>query len=232
MSEFYSRYFTNAQKPKKLLIFLHGYNNTLSEMMPVYQSLCDVVKGLVIAAPQGKMHSDKEQNRKSWYKISGFDAEGKRFQEETSVEEIAQIYQQAAPVLSATAREVNAYIDKVQKKYCLDDAHTYIAGFSQGAMLAIWTALTRERQLKGCFVLSGLAAANQPLEAKIKSRPYVYLFHGQKDDKVLFKCMDYTKRWLQSQKVPVQAKAYARLKHEICAQELNSLSQIMNQPSA
>ena len=230
MPEFYSRYFTNAQKPKKLLIFLHGYNNTLSEMMPVYQTLCVTVKGLVVAAPQGKMHSDKEQNRKSWYKISGFDAEGKRLQEETTVEEIARIYQQAASVLSATAREMNAFIDKVQKKYGLDDAHTYIAGFSQGAMLAIWTALTRQRQLKGCCVLSGLAAANQALKGQIKSRPDVYLFHGQKDDKVLFKCMDYTKRWLQSQKVPVQAKAYARLKHEICAQELVYLSKIMNQP--
>ena len=230
MPHFYSRYFTQSQKPQKLLIFLHGYNNTLLEMKPFLETLSNTVQGLVVAAPQGKSHSDKEPNRKSWYKISGFDAGGRRLKEETSVEEIADIYNQAAPILSVTAREMNAYIDDVQKKYGLDDEHTYIAGFSQGAMLAIWTALIRKCNLAGCFALSGLAAAHQALDSQLASSPKVYLFHGLKDKQVLFKCLPYTKQWLENKKIPVYVQILENTGHEICPQELAFMANIMNQP--
>lgn len=228
MLDFNSRYYTNSKKPQKLLVFLHGYNNTLSEMRPVYRLFCQNIKGLVVAAPQGKSHSEKEPKRKSWYKISGFDSEGRRLKEETPVEEIAQIYNQAAPVLSETAMEINQYLNRVQQKYGLDDAHTFIAGFSQGAMLAIWTALIRRRELQGCFALSGLAAANTALNDYICSRPKVYLLHGQKDKQVLFKCMAYTQQWLEHENVPVQTMSFEHLGHEISSEEIFSIVKVIN----
>lgn len=231
MPDFYSRYFTNCKKPQKLLVFLHGINNSLSDLRPFYQTFCQEVKGLVVAAPQGEFRSEKNHERKSWYKISGFDVDGRRFKEDTDVEEIARIYNQAAPVLAENALNLNDYLDRVQQKYGLDDAHTFVAGFSQGAMLALWTALIRKHKIAGCFVLSGFAAAHTALEPCIVSRPHVYLLHGEKDQRVLFKCMPYTKKWLQSQNVPVKTKSYAGLSHQISTEELSYMTEVMNKTS-
>ena len=113
------------------------------------------------------------------------------------------------------------------EKYQIDDGHTYLAGFSQGAMLAIWTALIRMQELAGCFSFSGLAAADEHLDLQIVSRPTVYLLHGKKDQTVLFKCLDYTKKWLQQENIPVAVKIFNTLDHQILPEELDFVAGII-----
>lgn len=221
MTDFEYQYFSPVFPAKKMLVFLHGYNNTRAEMLPSYEYLQKKIPDLAIAAPEGKNSSQKEPERKSWYKVSDFDSENKRRLTETPVEEIARIYNQAAPALAETAKAVNAFITQMQQQHGFADDNTYIAGFSQGAMLAIWTALIRQRPLAGCFSFSGLAAANEHLDDCIVSRPKVYLLHGKQDKMVLFKCMEYTASWLRQEKVPVSTKAFNALDHHISAEELD-----------
>ena len=221
LSVFKNQYFPSIEPASSMLVFLHGYNNTRDEMRPTYEYLQQKLPGLAIVAPEGSNESLKEPGRKSWYKVSGFDHEKKRRLEETPVEEIARIYNQAAPALAETAESMNQYIDEIQRRYGFTDDKTYIAGFSQGAMLAIWTALIRQRRLAGCFSFSDLAAANDFLDDRIVSRPQIYLLHGKEDDKVLFKCMNFTADWLKREKIPVIAKAFDGLDHQISHEELD-----------
>lgn len=227
MQDFISHHFMPSESPKILLIFLHGYNNTREDFADFYAGLQASVPGLLIVAPEGKFSSLKDERRKSWYKISGFDAEGKRFKEETTVEEIAQIYTCASELLEKTAGELNAFIDKVQRQYGLKDSQTYIGGFSQGAMLAIWTSLIRRKQIAGCFSLSGLAAANDKLDKQIKSHPPVFLLHGDKDRQVLFKCMDFTARWLEKENIYVETAAFPGLEHFVSMEEAAHIARIL-----
>lgn len=227
MSVFESQYFPSQKPASSLLVFLHGYNNTRDEMRPVYEYLQQKLPGLAIAAPEGGNVSQKDPARKSWYKVSGFDTENRRRLEETPVEEIAKIYNQAGQKLFETAMDINFFIDDMQKKYGFRDKNTYIAGFSQGAMLAIWTALIRMQELAGCFSFSGLAAADEHLDLQIVSRPTVYLLHGKKDQTVLFKCLDYTKKWLQQENIPVAVKIFNTLDHQILPEELDFVAGII-----
>lgn len=227
LSVFKNQFLSSIEPPVYLLVFLHGYNNTREEMSPLYSYLQSKLPNLAIAAPEGQNESHKEPERKSWYKISGFDHENKRRLQETPVEEIAQIYNQAAPALAETAENMNLYIDDIQKRYGFCDQNTYIAGFSQGAMLAIWTALIRKQKLAGCFSFSGLAAGNDYLDDKIVSRPNIYLLHGKDDNQVLFKCMAYTADWLAKENVPVQTAAFEKLGHHILHVELDYIANII-----
>lgn len=227
MAEFLYQHYTNSDTPKNWVLFLHGYNNTEEEMSQIYLKLLNKIKNLGIIAPQGKFISAKDTNRKSWYKISGFDVGGKRLQETTSVEEIVNIYNKAGHVLSATADDLNMFLSDMQKQYGFSDNNTYIAGFSQGAMLAIWTALSRENKVKGCFSFSGLVAANIYLDSKIKSYPDVYLFHGKKDKQVQFKCLDFSLKTLQEKSVKATAFEYENLAHEISDDQIDCVSQII-----
>lgn len=221
MSDFSYQYLSNCKNPKKRIIFLHGYNNTYEEMSHIYEKLLSTTKNLGIFIPIGKQTATSDINRHSWWKISGFDSEGKRLKQETPIEEIVYVYNQVGNILYNTSKEVNDFIDKLQQKYNFTDNQTYIAGFSQGAMLGIWTALTRKNTIRACFSFSGLVAADNLLTGKIVSKPKVYLLHGKQDKQVLYKCMDYNLKTLQNLKIETDAISFENLDHKVSLEEID-----------
>ncbi len=227
MKTFSYKYISRSDNPEKWMFFLHGYNNTQDEMLHIYEGLLTKVKGLAIVAPVGNYTSSTDEKRKSWWKISGFDIEGKRLKQETPVEEIANIYNQVGKVLLKTANELNEFIDNFQNKYKFTDSQTYIGGFSQGAMLGIWTSLIRKHAIKGCFSCSGLVAANTYLYNKICAKPNVYLLHGKQDKQVLYKCMDYNLKTLENIGVKTEAITFKSLAHEVSQEEVNFMADIL-----
>lgn len=224
MTEFAYKYYKNSDTPDKWLFFLHGYNNTQEEMLHIYKGLLEKTKNLAIVAPIGKQISSTDESRHSWWKVSGFDSEGKRLKIETPVEEIADIYNTVGNILLLTANQVNDFIDTIQKKYNFNDSQTYIGGFSQGAMLGIWTSLIRKHSVKGCFSCSGLVAANEYLNDKIRSNPKIYLLHGKQDKQVLYKCLDYSVKTLKEMKIEATAISYENLSHAVNHEEIEFMS--------
>ena len=224
MAEFSYQYLSNSNAPEKWVFFLHGYNNTQCEMEHVYKGLLGKTENLAIIAPVGKQTSSMDSNRHSWWKVSGFDTDGKRLKTETPVEEIADIYNQVGSILYLTANEVNDFIDSIQQKYNFTDNQTYVAGFSQGAMLGIWTSLIRKNQVKGCFSCSGLVVANSYLNDKINSKPKVYLLHGKQDKQVLYKCHEYSIKTLEKLGLDTTAITYEHLTHEVSNEEIEFIA--------
>lgn len=224
MNDFSYQYFSNSDNPDKWMFFLHGYNNTQEEMISVYKKLLDKTESLAIISPIGKQVSAIDNNRHSWWKISGFDVDGKRLKSQTPVEEIADIYNQVGRVLFVTANEVNNFIDTMQQKYNFTDKQTYIGGFSQGAMLGIWTSLIRKNQVKACFSCSGLVVADKYLNDKIISKPKIYLMHGKQDKQVLYKCLDYSSKTLEMLGVNAKAITFENLNHEINDEEIEFMA--------
>lgn len=228
MTTFFGSYFPSQKEAEKLLIFLHGYNNSQQEMQWVISAILRSCPHLAVYAPVGGFVSSTDPERHSWYKISGFDLQGRRRQSDVNIEEIIQIYDVAAEALQTTSLDLNKEIDHIQKVYGFDDEHTYIAGFSQGAMLALWTALTRRHTVSGCFCFSGFTAAGKALEKKIVSKPPVYLFHGRQDKQVRFVCYEYSTRWLSDHGVRVATYDYDDLQHDISSEEIKTVSDTIN----
>ena len=226
--QFDYQYLTNSEQADKLLVFLHGYNNTYDEMYHIYKTFLSKVKNLAIIAPTGKYLSSTDTNRHSWWKISNFDVEGKRFKKETSINEIINIYNKAGYLLLEVSVQLNEFIDDVQKKYNFTDNQTYIAGFSQGALLSIWVSLMRKNKIKGCFSFSGLLAAKSELEGKICSKPKIYLFHGKQDKQVLYKCMEYSIKSLNEMGVENISHSFENLIHEVSDTEIELVSNVIN----
>ncbi|MBE6450721.1 MAG: hypothetical protein E7016_02020 [Alphaproteobacteria bacterium] len=219
MTDFSYQYYSNCDKPKKWLFFLHGYNNSQEEMEHIYNNLLAKTNQLGIIAPIGSQVASADNKRHSWWKISGFDTEGKRLRPETSIEEIVLIYNQIGQISLETADKMNAFIDKMQQIYNFDNNQTYIAGFSQGAMLGIWTALTRKSPIQACFSCSGLVVADNLLAKKIVSKPKIYLMHGKQDKQVMYKCLEYSFNTLKNLEVDTEAISFENLTHEVNIKE-------------
>ena len=220
--------YISGDKPQNLLIFLHGYNGSIADHQYAIEWLQKYLRQTVLIMPEAPEICDKNPDKKQWFGMLKYDPENTRANPETPIEKIFEIYNVAADEVSTNAQMLNDFISAMQQQFGFTDSQTYLAGFSQGAMLTIYTALTREAPLAGGFVLSGLAAGEKLLAQSIKSRPPLYLFHGQDDLKVQYKTLAATQKWLQSRQITVQTQTYADLAHRMNEAEMQKVAQIIN----
>ena len=214
--------------PLRLVIFLHGYNSTISNHQYAIDWLCEKLPDTLIVIPKAPEISDKNPERNQWFGMLKYDSEGKRTQPETSSSDIFAIYNAAGNDMKRCSDLINQFIDEVQAKYKFDDEHTYLIGFSQGAMLTIYAALNRTKPLIGAFALSGLVAGSDLLDSDIKSRPPLYMFHGEDDLKVQYKTLSDSVNWLQKHGVNVQVQTYHNLAHKISEEEVDKIAEVIN----
>lgn len=223
--------YQTAETPQSLVIFLHGYNGNLQDHQYAVDGLCAALKSAYIVTPEAPQPCDKNPDKRQWFGMLKHDPERRRSMPETSTAEIFAIYNQAGEDIDICAKEINAFISQMQQKFHIADKHTYLVGFSQGAMLTIYTALACSQSLAGAFSLSGLVAGTELLEHKITAKPPIYLLHGENDLKVQYKTLPNSISWLKQHGIKVQAKTYADLAHKINQAEINYIAEIINNAS-
>ena len=162
------------------------------------------------------------------YALTDVDPERKRRKPETPTDEIVAIYNKTGQRVSKAAKEINRFITALQKQYSISNKNSYIMGFSQGAMLAIFTGLTRRYKLGGVFPFAGIVCGKDELEKEISSRPDVYLFHGTDDLFVQYKTLAFTKEWLETHGVSWEAVEYHGIEHRLIEDEMEDAAEIIN----
>ncbi len=227
MATFDYKSYGNTINPQNLVIFLHGYKSSMEDISPEAALLSSISPQTLVITPQSPKVHHKNQMR-YWYNISEFDTEHKRHNPQTPLSEIVQIYNAAGEQLAHEAERINRFINEIQQEYHVSEQKTFIIGFSQGAMLALYTALSRNSKLGGCFVISGLVAGKDKLEQDIKSYPKIYLFHGLKDDVILPKTIEFSTDWLKKHNLDFKLETFENLAHKIDNQELAKIAEIIN----
>lgn len=223
----YSEYLTDTN-PDKLVIFLYGHNSVADDYHHVIELLQQELISAALLVPDAPEISDTNPQKRQWFGIQRHDPENRRTVPETSVEDIFAVYNKTAADIDDCAAKVNNFIDEMQQKYKLSDAKTYLIGFSQGAMLAIYTALTRRKNLAATFSLSGLIAGADLLHKHQASHPVIHLLHGENDMKVQYKTMPYSQKWLQEHNIDCKTVSYPELSHRINIAEVNYIAAIIN----
>lgn len=221
-----------ANKPRKplknLVIFLHGYNDCVENHTAVFESLRTLLPHSYVVMPQSDEVCEKNPAQFQWFGMQKYDPKDLRTKPEIDSRQINAIYCQTAPKIDAKAKQINGFIDELQQKYGIDNAHTYLIGFSQGAMLTLYSALSRHTQIGGAFAIAGLIAGRKLLAKKISSLPPIYLFHGRDDLKVQFKTIHSTVFWLKRHGLPTKVFTYAGLTHHVTKQEIAEICAVIN----
>jgi len=213
-----------GENPQNLVIFLHGYNGNLEDHQYAVDWLNEYLQSAILLTPQAPEVCDKNPSKRQWFGMLKHDPEYRRINPAVSNEDIFAIYNFAGEQIDACAAQINDFITSQQQRLNIDDKNTFLIGFSQGAMLSIYCALSRSSSLGGVFVLSGLIAGEAKLAQKIHSRPPLYLFHGVNDLKVQYKTLTSTVDWLHCHNIEVQSKIYHDLAHRINEDEIKFIA--------
>lgn len=228
MSHYANKCFINSKSPQKLVVFLHGYNGSVEDATPIIDMLLPRLKSAAIVAPESMFDCEKNSAKKQWYSLAEFDKDEQRRSPELSAEEIMEIYNRYGDSLHSCAKQINAFIDREQDQYNITDENTFIMGFSQGAQLAIYAALSRKGKVGACISLSGVVAGKDKLAEDIISRPKVYMMHGTADISVQYQTLDSSLKWLHEHGIEVKDFRYKKLGHEMTDTEMREVAKVVN----
>lgn len=199
------------------VIWLHGLGADGHDFEPVVPELGlppgHAIRFVFPHAPRRPVTVNGGFVMRAWYDILGFDG--------PVSEDAAGIRASAAQITALIARE-NAR--------GIPDARIVLAGFSQGAAMALHTGLRHRERLAGLLALSGylplaatLAAERSPANAATP----VFLAHGEIDAVVRFPRGTATRDWLVQLGWQPEWHDYP-IGHEVCWEELRDIGAFLN----
>ena len=191
----------SGNAPQQAVIFLHGLGDRgdggLLSIGQVWQRALPDCEFLCPDAPFVYDMAPPDFGGRQWFSLQDMDP----MKIEAGVKA-------AAPIL-------NDYIDHVLASRKLQPENLALVGFSQGTMMALYTAPRRAQQIACVVGYSGLLRGAESLKAEKLSSPPVLLIHGTYDEVVPFARMAEAERGLKQAEIPVSTIACPSLAHSI-----------------
>ena len=90
-----------------------------------------------------------------------------------------------------------------------------LVGFSQGCMISLQVGLKKAKQINCLIGYSGKIINQKHLSTNIKSKPKIFLMHGENDEIVLPTHLLDAKEYLIRHKIKVKTKLFKNCEHKI-----------------
>jgi phospholipase/carboxylesterase len=187
----------NGGAPKMVVFLLHGLGADGNDLIDLAPFWGDAVPEAVFLAPHAPEPHDGAPFGRQWFSLS----------DRSPPARLAGV-QVARPAL-------DAMIDEACASYGLPASAVVLMGFSQGAMMALYTGLRRAAPVAGIMAYSGMLIGAETLAGEIVSRPPVLLVHGEVDEVVPAAASRQAESALRAAGVPVESTFAPRLGHGI-----------------
>jgi phospholipase/carboxylesterase len=152
-------------KAKQMVIFLHGYGANGDDLLGIGEEWKGELPDTVFLSPHAPDVCEGSSFGYQWFSIREID--GKAFERDKMVECVT-------PVL-------NAYIDEQLQKWGVPENRLVVVGFSQGAMMAMYTMPRRKTACAGVIGYSGILLDAAGLTASGVVKMPVLAIHGDAD---------------------------------------------------
>jgi phospholipase/carboxylesterase len=201
-----------ASPPTVSVIWLHGLGADGNDFVPIVPELklpvALAVRFVFPHAPVRKVTINNGIAMRAWYDIAAADLNSRA--------DIAGVRQSQAQVEALIARE---------KARGIGASRIVLAGFSQGGVIALHTALRHQERLAGVIALSTylVQADRLPGEAAAANRDLpIFMAHGTADPVVRFEWGDASRSALVTNGYRVEWHTY-RMEHSVCVEEIEAI---------
>lgn len=193
----------NKSKPKKIIVLLHGYGGNGKNISLLANFWRRKLKNTIIYCPSAPKKCKNEKNKFKWFTPEN------EFKKSILLE------------INFSLKKINQFINYVLRINKLSEKNLVLGGFSQGCMLALQAGLQRKKKFKAIIGFSGKIINQKEIKNKIRSKPNIYLFHGDKDKIVKPKFFFETQKFLKKNKFNLKAKLFKNCDHKIPAAGAN-----------
>jgi phospholipase/carboxylesterase len=203
-----------AHPPTASIIWLHGLGADGHDFEPIVPELglpdSLAVRFVFPHAPNMPVSINGDYIMPAWYDIR---------QSDLGIEHDIQ-------GIERSARQIRLLIEQEQMRG-IAASRIVMAGFSQGAAMALYVGLTHRERLAGLIALSGYLLERERLAAARTAENQgtpVFMAHGVEDPVVPFALGEAARRTLDAWGYPVQWHAYP-MGHQVCGEEIRAVGQ-------
>jgi len=111
--------------------------------------------------------------------------------------------------------KLNIYLDQVLNNFQLEPINLALVGFSQGCMISIQVGLKTIKQLNCILGYSGKVINQKHLLNNIRSRPKIFLMHGDQDTIVPPTHLLESKEYFANCGIKIKTKLFKNCEHRI-----------------
>lgn len=196
---------------KQVILLLHGYGADGNDLISLGETLKMVFSDADFIAPHAPFMCQVNPFGREWFDLR--DWEASLFGDQ---EYLLQMFDR-----TKNARSIlNQFIDEVLAENNLQESNLAYLGFSQGSMMALATALNRTNPCAGVLSYSGGFVCRD--KSYVKSRPPIYLVHGEDDEVIQYQAMEKTAQFLQSVSIHPQTLLCEHTPHSISQEGLEA----------
>lgn len=188
---------SKTQTLSSIVILLHGYGADGENLISLAVELSKAFPDTHFFSPNGILPFENAPFGYQWFGLN-----------DRSEQSMLKGLNNAAPY-------INQFIDYQLQKFNLSDENLALIGFSQGAMLALHTALRRTKKIGAVISFAGMLVAPQLLQTELESKPPVSLIHGALDDVIPLPAMQMALAALEYAHIPVETIIEPMLGHSI-----------------
>ncbi|TRW18423.1 phospholipase [Glacieibacterium frigidum] len=186
----------SGEKPKQIVLLLHGYGSNGADLISVAPHWQRGLPDTLFLAPNAPQRCGMEGGYQ-WWPLTAFTPAA-----------LAQGAKEAAPA-------IDAFIDRKLAQYDLTDSDLAIVGFSQGTMMALHVGLRRTRPVAAVVGYSGMLTGAPELSHASITRPPVLLIHGSADPVVPVAALHAAKCELEHLGIVVTAHVLPGVSHSV-----------------
>ena len=196
-------------RPRQLVLLLHGIGANGHDLISLADSWKEVLPDAEFFSPHGFERYDWDTfgGGRQWFSLYT-----------DSTADLLNNIQQAY-------KNFTSSLDTVLRQRGLKDKDLALVGFSQGAMLALYTGLRRREPCGAVASFSGLLIESD--DEWGFSKPPVFLAHGQEDTTVPFSSLEKAETLLKEKGVQVSTLARPELAHGIDEVEIAAAGEFL-----
>ena len=195
---------------KQLVVLLHGVGADGADLIELAPDLSRALPDATFIAPDAPFPCDMAPYGRQWFSL-----------QDRSPAAMAAGVRHAAPIL-------NQFLDRQLAERGLSDEDLVLVGFSQGAMMSLFTALRRPKAAAAVIAYSGALVDEETLGAEIASNPPILLVHGDEDAVVEPGCLYHAAAILNRYNLSVTASMFSGLGHSIDGQAIEAAISFLN----
>lgn len=156
-------------KPHSAVVFVHGYGADGSDLLGLADPLAPHLPDTVFFAPDAPERCTGNPFGYQWFPIPWLDGSSEAA---------------ALAGLTQSARDLDAFLDKLLDDEGLLPSQLALVGFSQGTMMSLHVAPRRTAPIACVVGFSGRLMQPEQLQSESVTRPPVLLIHGDQDEVV------------------------------------------------
>jgi phospholipase/carboxylesterase len=184
-------------KPKSLVVLLHGLGADGNDLIGLAPHWAAQLPETEFLSPHAPFPCDMAPYGRQWFSL----------QDRNPASVLAAV--------RAAATILDGFLDDALAERGLDAGRLALVGFSQGTMMSLHVGLRRPAPIAGILGFSGRLLGPEFLAEELRSKPPVFLVHGNADEMVPFESLALAKTALEERGVPVETLMRPGLGHGI-----------------